>query len=421
MRRRPVRRGPLPSHADAPGLDDHPASEAGHEVAVHGGDWEPWEESEAERVAEWLRSKTGLDNRNGDLRDQVETEPEAEGASPGAVRWRPLDDTLSIGEPHPAPAPPGAVPPGPQPVVSMAPSLEDLQQERARLASTVDAVEEAIDEERQRAAAAYEATEAEVRALRDQYAEVAATLARERSEADLVEADRRAVRERLQQEIDGLRLRRQELIAESERSEASVAEEVERLRGEAAGLRDEIARLQQESAEVRAATEAATRDEELARVEAEAEIARLAHEATLIAEERARLATEMEVTTAQIEEARRARDEVRARRMAEIDAERAATRSMVSGVATAHERLTATERSDALDPSGRLAETVVELGRRWAAMLEEERAEAERAEEQAAEDEATRQLAATLEEAAHDESGPGPAKASGRRRFFHRS
>lgn len=368
MKRRGARR-----HAD------DPVDEATDTEAAEGADdpvvvWdETWAENEEERVARWLRARIG---------------PTA-GARGDRVRADSL--VAPFGRPQ-----------------------LDLDTYRRDLVAAAEEAEGRIEQSRREAMAANAALEAEVRSLEDRRLRLEAGLEAQQAEYDHILHEHSTARSRLDEVIADLEARGAALEADLAAADAEAdAGRTERLR-RIAELHDRAGAVEQQRQELAAVVEGEYAEAEAVHQERLAEVARLEADVRSLLTYRDELAAAVEAERVESERARQVQEEQAAQLRAEIaDLERQTARpdppqeSPAPPAATNGARVHAADGpiavrapageptddprrreasaatagalfSGPLDPSGRLAQAVSELGRHLASVLEAERARADR-------------------------------------------
>lgn len=389
MRRWGPRSSPSPAGPGDQAVDDPPAGE--QPLGTAGGDpevWrETWERSEAERVARWLESKT---HRHSGERQAAEL-------------W--------------ASAPGGEAVPRP-----------DREEYRRSLVAGVESARQEVEAQRQQEREARSVLEAEIRSLERQRRRMAADLELREAEGDHVRREHLEVRGRLTAELEHLEGRRRELAVAGAEARAGLDAVREDHDAGLARLQAEIAALNEERA-LAAAALGAARMEAAAECQAAVdEHDRLEHELRALGEERAQAAVAVEVARAGAEAARQADVDERTRIEKEIRALRAEEGRMRDDAAdrdgpggTPKGRGAGQPR--VLDPSGKLAASVAELGCHLAAILERERAQAARRAAERRQIEAllgSRRAARAEGSDPHPRAAEAPSPASRRRRRGNR-
>lgn len=350
-----------------PGVDDEP------EV------WsETWEQSEKERVARWLECKT--------RRPAVTSD--AGSAPPAADLWAPGAQEPELTKP-------------------------DREEYRRSLVAGLESARHELEAHRSKERQARAVLEREIRSLERRRRRVAADLEMREAEDDDTRREQLAVRDGLADEVERLVGRQRELAG----AVADARVEFEAVQQEHASslerLQVEIGALSQERAQVAGAAEAARLEAKAARRAALDERNRIEQEIRALSGELARATAALEAARREADAACQSENE-RSRMEQEIRALWAQERGL-RGEAEAREATGATPEdqggraSPKLDPSGKLAASVAELGCHLAAILERERAQAERRAAERRQSEAL--LRARL--AAAEGRGPDPPLAEG--------
>lgn len=346
---------------------------------------ESWGRSEEERVARWLRSKVGLDGFS----------------STGPVPTMPV----------------------PQPVVGRR-SQVGLEDHRRGLVTALEAEQQRVARADAQIVEARARLEAEIDSLEKRRRGLAAVVETREAEAEHHVRRQNVARDALVAEIAELEARESSLVAElaaaeahAEKVRSELAETSARLERGIADRHEELVRLGAVLEAERAQAEASHQAQRLVAV-------RLDEEISALHETRVRLAAALDAETTRTDAEQRARMRERARlegEIAELEAECRQPPEPVAAQAHGPAPLADDFADRPLDPSGRLAEAVAELGRHMAAVLQAERAEAQRSararqEAEAAIEAERRAMAAQRA----GQAAPGGRPTSGNRRSWRR-
>lgn len=324
---------------------------------------ETWAQPEEERVARWLRARTAHDpEARADDRSRPETYLPFGQADVRREAYR-IDLTAAVDLAE------GRIERSRREAVEDQAALEteirSLEDRRQRLAAGLEAQQAEYDHAMEEHTAARSHLHDVVTDLEAHSAALAAELATAREEAEVARSERLQRMAELHGQAGALEEQRRQLAAMVETEYADAESAHEALVSEVTRLDGEVAALRQYRVELREAVVAGRAGAEEAKLAQEAEATRLGDEIR---------ALEVEAAQWQVEAERQS--SAGASPAADVDAFPAG--GPEPGHQLAGAGLHVVDSGAPLDPSGRLAEAVAELGRHLAAVLEAERARSAR-------------------------------------------